>query len=141
MLVLLSLLIASYLKLNVVGRTTVNNAEKWCVDIPFSVYLGWISVATIANITDWLYFVNWDGFGIAPPRWAVLMIMVAALLGLIMALSRKDSGYLLVLVWSFAGIAVKQSTEPNVKITAITFAVTTFVLVLFSIFERWRVKI
>jgi len=140
MLILLGLLIASYLKLNV-GRTPVNNAEKWCVDIPFSVYLGWISVATIANITDWLYFINWNGFGIAPQRWAVLMLMIAALLGLVMALSRKDSGYLLVLVWSFAGIAVKQSAEPNVKITAITFAVATFVLVLFSIYERWRVKI
>ncbi len=54
MLALLLLLIASYLKLNV-GRTRVSNTEKWTVDIPFSVYLGWISVATIANVTDWLY--------------------------------------------------------------------------------------
>ncbi len=140
MLVLLGLLIASYLKLNV-GKTPVSNAEKWFVDIPFSIYLGWISVATIANIADWLYFINWNGFGIAPQRWAVLMIMIAALLGLVMALSRRDSGYLLVLVWSFAGIAVKQSAAPDVANSAIFFAVTAFVLVLFSIFERRRVKI
>ena len=65
MLILLGLLIASYLNLNV-GRTPVGAAEKWCVDIPFSVYLGWISVATIANISDWLYYVHWNGFGLDP---------------------------------------------------------------------------
>ena len=76
MLILLGLLIASYLKLNV-GHTSVSSAEKWCVDIPLSVYLGWISVATIANISDWLYFIHWDGFGIAPQAWAVIMLTVA----------------------------------------------------------------
>jgi len=38
MLILLGLLIASYLKLNI-GRTSTSSAEKWCVDIPFSVIL------------------------------------------------------------------------------------------------------
>src|SRR5512143_1652422 len=108
MLILLGLLIASYLRLNV-GRQPSGAAEKWCVDIPFSVYLGWISVATVANISDYLYSVHWDGFGLAPMGWAVIMITVAGLLGLAMALSRKDSAYLLVLVWSFVGIALKQA--------------------------------
>jgi hypothetical protein len=64
MFTLLGLLIAGYLKLNV-GKMPVTNAEKWSVDIPFSVYLGWISVATVANVTDWLYSVNWTGFGLS----------------------------------------------------------------------------
>src|SRR5512141_2232641 len=63
MLALLGLLIASYRALNV-QQTVASTAEKWCVDYPFSTYLGWISVATIANITDYLYFIGWDGFGI-----------------------------------------------------------------------------
>src|SRR5512141_1923730 len=63
MLGLLGLLIASYRALNV-QQTVASTAEKWCVDYPFSTYLGWISVATIANITDYLYFIGWDGFGI-----------------------------------------------------------------------------
>ena len=77
MLILLGLLIACYLNLNI-GRTSVSTAEKWCVDIPLSVYLGWISVATIANISDWLYFVHWNGFGIDPQTWAVIMLVVAS---------------------------------------------------------------
>ena len=117
MLILLGLLLASYLALNV-GRTKVNRTEKWCVDVPFGVYLGWITVATVANISGFLYSIGWNGFGIAPQAWAVIMLAVACLLGLGMALTRHDAGYLLVLVWAFIGIAVKQSTVALVATAA-----------------------
>jgi len=117
MLALLGTLIMSYVKLDV-GRSVVSHAEKWTVDVSISVYLGWISVATVANITSWLYSINWNGFGITPQVWAVIMLVVASLIGIMMALSRKDSGYLFVFVWAFAGIAVKQAVEPLVAITA-----------------------
>jgi len=135
MLTLLALLIASYLKLNV-GKEKVSNAEKWSVDIPFSVYLGWISVATIANVTDWLYSVNWNGFGLPPQVWAVVMLVVASVVGLLMALTRRDSGYLFVFVWSFIGIAIKQAGEPLVANTAWIAAVLALVLAVYSIVQR-----
>jgi hypothetical protein len=117
MLALLGLLIASYLRLNV-NRTSVTRAEYWSVDVPFSLYLGWITVATVANITDWLYLVEWNGFGISAQVWAVIMLAVASLLGLAMALTRRDVGYLSVLVWAFIGIAVKQTSAPIVVLSA-----------------------
>jgi len=83
MLGLLGLLIASYLRLDV-NRVSVSTAERWSVDIPFSIYLGWITVATVANITDWLYLVEWNGFGISAPAWAVIMIIVASIVGLLL---------------------------------------------------------
>ncbi|HUH96803.1 MAG TPA: tryptophan-rich sensory protein [Anaerolineales bacterium] len=137
MLVLLALLIASYLQLNI-GRTSVTNAEKWCVDIPLSVYLGWISVATIANISDWLYFVHWNGFGIAPQGWAVIMLVAASLVGLWMALTRRDSGYLFVLVWAFIGIAVKQSASALVAASALLCALIVLGLAILSLVQRRR---
>jgi benzodiazapine receptor len=137
MLILLGLLIAGYLKLNI-GRTPVGGLEKWCVDIPFSVYLGWISVAAIANISDWLYDVHWDGFGLDPQVWAVIMLVVASILGILMALTRRDSGYLFVLVWAFIGIAVKQSPAPLVADSATLFAVIALGLAVFSIIQRRR---
>jgi hypothetical protein len=42
------------------------------------------------------------------------MIAVASVLGLLMAFTRRDAGYLFVLVWSFVGIALKQVAAPNV---------------------------
>jgi hypothetical protein len=137
MLGLLGLLIASYLRLDV-GRTPVGTAEKWCVDIPFSTYLGWISVAAIANVTDWLYFVNWNGFGIAPEIWAVIMLLVASLVGVMMALTRRDSAYLFVFAWSFAGIAVKQAAIPMVAYTAWAAAVVALGLAVYCIIARRR---
>jgi hypothetical protein len=65
MLALLGLLIAIYLRLEI-GVKSVSTVEKWMVNIPFSVYLGWITVATIANITDLLYYIGWNGWGLAP---------------------------------------------------------------------------
>ena len=137
MLALLAALIVSYLRLNV-GLTPVNNAEKWSVDIPFSVYLGWISVATIANITDYLYLINWDGFGIAPQVWAVIMLTVASIVGVLIALTRRDSAYTLVFVWSFIGIANKQAAEPLVANSAWIAAIIALGLTVFSIVQRRR---
>ncbi|HTP03096.1 MAG TPA: TspO/MBR family protein [Anaerolineales bacterium] len=137
MLGLLAVLIASYLRLDV-GRTSVGAAEKWCVDVPFSVYLGWISVATIANISDWLYSIGWNAFGIAPEIWAVIMLTIAALIGVLMALFRMDAAFLFVLVWSFVGIAVKQSAAPLVAYTAAFLALIALGLAVFSILQRRR---
>lgn len=131
MLALLGLLIASYLRLNV-NRTDVTLAEYWSVDVLFSVYLGWITVATVANITDWLYFIGWDGFGISAQLWAVIMLIVASLLGLVMAWSRRDAGYLSVLVWAFIGIAVKQAAVPVVAISAWVAALCMLILIFYS---------
>ena len=137
MLALLSLLIVSYLRLDV-ARTPVSGVEKWSVDIPFSVYLGWITVATVANISDYLYLVQWDGFGIAPQVWAVIMIVIASLLGALMTVLRRDSGYVFVLVWSFAGIGVKQAAAPLVATTAWAAAIVMLGLAIFSIVWRRR---
>ena len=137
MLTLLGLLIASYLKLNV-GRTAVSSAEKWSVDVPFSIYLGWITVATVANVTDYLYFINWNGFGIAPQAWAVIMLVVACLLGILMTITRRDSGYVFVLVWSFAGIAQKQSDTALVANSAWVATVFVLGLAIYSILQRRR---
>lgn len=135
MLTLLGLLIASYLRLNV-NRSDVSRIEYWCVDVLFSVYLGWITVATVANITDWLYFVGWDGFGIPAQTWAVIMLVVASLLGLVMALTRRDIGYVAVLAWAFAGIAVKQTSAPTVVTSAWIVAVLMLGLILYNVIRQ-----
>lgn len=137
MFTLLGLLIASYLRLDV-GRMIVRNSEKWCVDIPFSVYLGWITVATVANVTDYLYFIGWNGFGVAPQTWAVIMLVVASLLGTVMVLTRRDAAYVFVLAWSFIGIAIKQAAEPLVANSAWVASLVALGLAVFSLVQRRR---
>ena len=132
MLALLGLLIASYLRLDV-NRASVSRLEYCSVDILFSIYLGWITVATVANISDWLYSIGWDGFGIPAQVWAIVMLFVASLLGTAMALKRRDVGYLAVLVWAFVGIALKQVSAPMVLMSAWIAAVLMAGLILFSL--------
>src|SRR5215208_1222515 len=139
MLTLLGLLIASYLRLNV-NHSSVTRGEYWSVDIMFSVYLGWITVATVANISDWLYLVRWDGFGIPAQTWAVIMLAIASLLGLAMALRRKDVGYLIVLAWAFIGIAAKQTSAPDVVLSAWIAATAMLALILYSWTHKQTVR-
>lgn len=108
MLVLLVSLIMIYLRLDI-GRTRVPLNEFWLVNVPFSIYLGWITVATIANITQVLFYIGWSGWGLAPEVWTVIMLSVAVLLAVLIAWTRADIAYLLVLAWAFVGIAVKHA--------------------------------
>lgn len=96
----------------------IEGLSKWLVKLPFSIYVGWISVATIANASQWLYFNNWGGWGLEPALWAVIMLGVASLLGIMMTFRENDAAYGLVLIWAFLGIGVSQSGTANVVLAA-----------------------
>jgi benzodiazapine receptor len=106
MLLLLICLILIYLRLEI-GRSGVSLGEKWFVRIPFSIYLGWITVATIANMTSLLDYLNWGGWGISDELWAVIMLFVGVVVATAVFISRKDIAYMLVIIWAFAGIVAK----------------------------------
>ena len=97
-------------------------SEVWLVKIPFSIYLGWISVATIANISQVLFFTGWNGFGLSPEIWTVTMLAIAAALGILMLLRERDFAYSAVLIWAFIGIAAKQADNPIIVYSAWTAA-------------------
>jgi hypothetical protein len=117
MLTLLGCLIACYLLLGV-GQREVSAGYRWLVHLPFSVYLGWITVATVANVTDVLDYAGWGGWGIAPEAWAVIMLVVATALTAAMLFTRRDAAYALVIIWAFVGIALKQAESRPVSIAA-----------------------
>jgi hypothetical protein len=138
MLVLLASLIAVYLRLDI-GRAKVRAAEFWTTHVPFSIYLGWISVATIANVTDVLDYVGWGGWGLSPEAWAVLMLAAAGILTLAMGLTRSDAAYALVIAWAAAGIAIKQApVSEAVARNAWVLAVVAALVAAASIVRRLR---
>jgi len=115
MFLLLATLIAIYLRLNI-GKSAVSLREKLAVHVPFSVYLGWITIASIANVAVFLVSENWDGFGISAETWATLIIIVALVITLLVLATRRDIAYSLVIIWALVGIAVKQSGNQNIVI-------------------------
>lgn len=106
MLTLLGSLLAIYLR--VAGST---GAERWLVRLPFSVYLGWVSVATIANASILLTHWGWDGSPGGPQFWTVVVMATATGLGVWALWSRRDFAYALVIAWALYGIFSKRIAD------------------------------
>lgn len=113
MLALLASLIAIYLRLGVSREARPSAAERWFAHVPFGVYLGWITVATIANATAVLVTAGWDGFHLGPEVWTVVVMAVAVLIALAVILTRRDAAYALVVAWALSGIALKRSADSS----------------------------
>jgi hypothetical protein len=135
MLVLLATLIVTYLRLGI-GQTPAPLAERWAVRLLFSIYLGWITVATVANVTSLLDYLNWDGFGIAPEIWMGIALAAVLAIATLMNFTRRDVAYALVILWALAGISLKHAAVALVAIpTWITFGLVTLTLAL-AVFPR-----
>jgi hypothetical protein len=86
----------------------------------FGIYLGWICIATIANVTALLVFYKWNGFGISEETWTIIMIAAGALI-VSLALFRFRNPFIgLSVIWAFAGIIIKRHADyRSIVITAI----------------------
>lgn len=135
MLALLVCLALIYMRLEI-GKSRVSAGERLAVHLPFSVYLGWITVATIANISSALVAIGWDGFGIAPATWGVLVIAVAVLITVLVIAMRKDAGFSIVLIWALFGIMSKQTDSGIVLACQVSIAIIAVALSLSLVISR-----
>ncbi len=129
MLLLLGCLLAIYIKLGV-GKKGPLIKEQYLVHLPFSVYLGWITIATIANVTVLLIDLNWNRFGLSEQFWAVAVIVVGIAITLSVLLRRQDIYYCLVVDWALLGILLKRLAD-SVPVQSVV-VVTIVGLVLIS---------
>jgi hypothetical protein len=138
MIILLISLILIYTRLNI-GKSKFSTTEKLALQIPFSIYLGWITVATIANVTAVLVDTfGVPSFGFIAEIWTILVIIVAVAITYIILFLRRDVAYSLVIVWALLGIYLKQSA---LNLTVATTALTALIAVLIGIIAvgiRWQ---
>jgi hypothetical protein len=135
MFTLLAMLILTYLNLGI-GRTPVDRAETWAVHVPVSIYLGWITVATIANVTDVLWFWNWNGFGISARDWTLVLFAAVLVIAGLMSLNRRDVAYNLVIIWALVGIAVKQAAAKSLVLGSLGTAVLVLCMLVYSLSQK-----
>jgi hypothetical protein len=136
MFVLFLSLMVIYLRL---GPYTSVSKENVIMRVPFSVYLGWITVATIANITAVLVYFHWDAFGIPEATWAILVIAIATLITLAVLFTRKDIAYSLVVDWALLGIMIKQiNNELSVAATSAIGMILIFMAIILVWHKSWR---
>jgi hypothetical protein len=134
MVVLLVSLIVIYRMLAV--RPASSRLEWWAVHIPFRVYLGWISVATIANATITLDDAGWNGFGLAEPTWGLIMVVAATVLGLTMSALFADVAYVAVLVWALVAVAVRLNETTSIFVAALVGAVALVLSLVVTVARR-----
>jgi hypothetical protein len=128
MLILLATLITIYLRLRI-GKSDSYKTEKYLVHLPFSVYLGWITIATIANVTALLVYTNWNTFGLGEPFWTVAVIVVGIGITLSVLLIRKDIFYCLVVDWALLGILLKRLADSTPVQSVIVVTIVGLVLI------------
>ena len=118
MAIILVSLIAIYERLGI-GKSKTDTRTWLFFRLPFSVYLGWISVATIANVTALLVTAGWGRFGLGEELWTVLLIAVGGAVGALALLIRRDIPYSLVIVWAYVGIILKRTSAMVTPTTAV----------------------
>ncbi|MFP4564239.1 MAG: hypothetical protein ACLFRY_13125 [Spirochaetia bacterium] len=107
MVVLLVALLGIYIRLGI-GKRRMRRLVTAFAAIPFSVYLGWITIATVANVTALLVDVGWQGWGFPQAVWTIIVLAVAFFIALLVLLTRGDLYYALVVEWAFLGILIKR---------------------------------
>ena len=109
-----------------------NALDALVTDGTVGLYLGWVIVATAANVTAALVAAGFDGWGIPAETWAVVVLAVAGLVGV--ALAVWDRGRIaptLSIAWGLSWIAVARLTDaPESSVTGIAAIVAAAAVVL-----------
>jgi hypothetical protein len=107
------------------------------IKLAFGIYLGWICIATIANITGLLVDAGWNGFGASEVIWTIIMIITGALIVSVTLLKLNNPYIGISVIWAFIGVAIKrQDDHRSVFIAAIAALIIVAGFTLFGFFKR-----
>ncbi|WP_320127475.1 tryptophan-rich sensory protein [uncultured Sphaerochaeta sp.] len=107
MVLMLVLLLCLISIVQAIKKHSLKKSGYLCIQLPFSIYFGWITVATIANAATLLVSLGWNRFGLSESFWTVLILIVGMAIGVATAIRNQDIPYILVLVWAYFGILYK----------------------------------
>ncbi len=128
----------------IINKEDLSLRDKIFIRLPFRVYFGWISVATIANVTVLLVRWNWDGFGISEAIWVAIIIAVGLIIGAVTSVKNRDIAYALVFIWAYTGILIKHISSSGFagQYTEVfaTVIISVILLIMASIYIVWSGK-
>jgi len=134
MLLLLGSLIKLYLNVHPTGEKSSGAAETVCIRVMSGVYLGWITVATVANATALLVTLGLGQLWPGEVAWTVIVIAAAVAIGVLMLVTRRDASHPLVVTWALLGIVLKRlAATPAEQAIVIAASLGGLVLLVMSI--------
>ncbi|WP_019988731.1 TspO/MBR family protein [Rudanella lutea] len=116
-----------------VGKTRVRRRELWLARVPFSIYFGWLTVATILNVAVFLKSTNFDLNLLPEAGWAAAVLVIAFLVGVFLFNRYRSAFYILVFAWAYAAIAAEQKGVPYVPLFAWAGVVGAVILAGFAL--------
>ncbi|MGE6219237.1 hypothetical protein ACQKCH_05380 [Nubsella zeaxanthinifaciens] len=141
--VLMAIILISLLKIIAnlhINLTKQHTKDYSFINLPFTLYVGWISVAIIANVAALLTKINWGVWGITPITWTIVMVVIAGVINVFMVTQRNMRAYGLVGIWALLAIAANQNDEGQ-SIVYACYAVAVAIsmsIVLNFIKPKWR---
>jgi len=137
MLLLFVSLLLIYTRLQI-GTSNATKHERYFIHLPISVYLGWITVATIANVTAVLVTLNVGGLILGEVLWTILVIIVAMIITLLVLYQKHDISYSLVILWALLGILIKRiNSHESIALTA---GICMVIIASFALFQLTKTK-
>lgn len=142
--IFMGVILFSLIKINLLLiKRKYNLKEFFFLHLPFSIYFGWITVATIANITALLVSLGWNGFLIRESIWTIIILFIGTIIGILTSLKTKDIAYLFVFIWAYFGIIIKHTSSvgfnnlyPKIIIVAIICIILFFARIGFLIYKK-----
>jgi hypothetical protein len=134
-LIIMVLLLLTLIKIyNRVSKNCTNDKDKKFVRIPFSIYLAWISIATIANVSVVLKSTGWNGLGLSETVWTVIVLIFALILSLYVSAKNNDIVYLLTIAWALIGILVRHwGSNTPISVTVIAAVIIIVIQIIWNI--------
>lgn len=124
-----------------IKKDDLSPKDKLFIKLPFSVYFGWITIATIANATTLLVSLGWDGFGISEEVWTAIIIVIGLAIAVTTILKNKDIAYGLTIIWAYIGILIKHISPSGFAGKYPAIIITTIVsIVMLLIVEVYVLK-
>jgi len=141
--VIVAMLITSQIMLFRIHREFQNPGDKWILRLPFSLYAGWLTVATVTAVAVWFYSLGWEGDAQSNELWSSLLIVFSASAALYISWAYGDYAYPAVVVWALAGIYnARESDHPAVaRVALITSIILAVLVVLAGRYRRRAIRI
>jgi hypothetical protein len=136
MLLILLPLIRIYSQLRI-GERDVSRKQRWLVHFPLTIYLPWISVATILNGAITLTDLGWNGGILSPQVWTAIMMVVGCGIAIPLSFQRADVPFAAVFLWAIIAIVVRHLELPIISVTGIVLAILLTLLILFNLQRRF----
>lgn len=128
------------LSLIIIYHKTSKDGYPLLKSFVFKLYLGWVSVATVANIAAALSLTTWNAFGLREEMWSAIMIGVATILALLTLNLKKDYIYPLVIIWAVVGIFLKFFDSSDLVVGAALVSVLVIVGSIFTNIYNWKYR-